>query len=155
MEYHDGDTEQLQLHKERVRVQLGACERMACHPTWRPGDVVWATTGKGCPPWPALVVTALDIADAMPAGAKRTGVPVQFFGSHEFACVPAPQHVRDGLRDGLHVCRSTRYAALFDDALYELRCYLQVCNDCIYTSSRAFYLKCCVFAAAVSPSTGR
>lgn len=122
VEYHDGDREQLELQSERVRVQLGACEFLATTSTWRPGDVVWAVSGKGCPPWPALVVTPLDIADN-----PRGGTPVQFFGSHEFAWVPAPQRLEDGLHAGLHMLKSGRYATLFDDALYELRCYLKAC----------------------------
>lgn len=124
VEYNDGDTEHLQLHSERVRVQLGACERLHSH-GWQPGDVVWATSGKACPPWPALVVTSLDVADAG-SSSNRRGVPVQFFGSHELALVSAPERLEDGLGSGMHVCRSARYASAFDQALYELRCYLKV-----------------------------
>lgn len=127
VEYHDGDFEHLNLQNERVRVLLGTRERLASDPAWRPGDVVWAASTKDCPPWPALVVSALDVADVVPGSVRRHDVaPVQFFGSHEYAWVRTLQHLQDGLQQGLHVCRSLRHAALFDDALYELHCYLKV-----------------------------
>ncbi len=110
-------------------------------PSWLPGDVVWATFSKGCPPWPALVVTPGDVMHAndttqschMDGGSKGRGsnsIPVQFFGSYECVCVSSVTSMQEGLGRGYHMRIGVKYAAAFGASLYQLRCYLKVHDTC-------------------------
>ncbi|XP_039054780.1 histone-lysine N-methyltransferase ATX2-like [Hibiscus syriacus] len=152
VEYEDGDTEDLMLSNEKLKFHVSheEMERLnlrfnvdstnnGCYDydemvalaasqddcqELEPGDVIWAKlTGHAM--WPAIVVDESLIGDRKGLSKISGGrsVPVQFFGTHDFARIKLKQVVSflKGLLSSLHrKCKKPRFTMGLEEAKFYL-----------------------------------
>ncbi|GMI70468.1 Arabidopsis TRITHORAX 1, SET DOMAIN PROTEIN 27 [Hibiscus trionum] len=152
VEYEDGDKEDLMLSNEKLKFHVSheemeslnlnfsvnstndgcydydemvalAASRDDCQEL-EPGDVIWAKlTGHAM--WPAIVVDESLIGDRKGLSKISGGrsVPVQFFGTHDFARIKLKQVVSflKGLLSSLHrKCKKPRFTIGLEEAKFYL-----------------------------------
>ncbi|XP_057540933.1 histone H3-lysine(4) N-trimethyltransferase ATX1-like [Amaranthus tricolor] len=140
VKYEDGDAEELILSQEQIRFRISGEEMQKLNlkgkecmddddPDYsqliglaasvdesrehEPGDIIWAKlTGHAM--WPAVILDESLVSDrkGLNKCSGRRSVPVQFFGTHDFARVQVKQIVSfvKGLLSCFHLkCKSSRF----------------------------------------------
>ncbi|XP_015887157.3 histone-lysine N-methyltransferase ATX2 [Ziziphus jujuba] len=148
VEYVDGDKETLTLSNERIKFHISREEMESLNLTrslksmdtdvydynemvvlaailddyeeLEPGDIIWAKlTGHAM--WPAIVVDESLIVDRKGLNniSKGKSVPVQFFGTHDFARIKVKQVISflSGLLSSFHLkCKKPRFIRGLEEA---------------------------------------
>ncbi|KAL6188922.1 hypothetical protein ACLB2K_040313 [Fragaria x ananassa] len=148
VEYEDGDEENLVLSNEKVKFYISREEmeslNLSCSlknmdsdvydynemvvlaaslddcQELEPGDIIWAKL-TGYAMWPAIVVDESLIGGCEGLSKTSVGgsVPVQFFGTHDFARIKVKQAISflKGLLSSFHLkCRKSRFLKSLEEA---------------------------------------
>ncbi|XP_004298031.1 PREDICTED: histone-lysine N-methyltransferase ATX2-like [Fragaria vesca subsp. vesca] len=148
VEYEDGDEEDLVISNEKVKFYISREEmeslNLSCSlknmdsdvydynemvvlaaslddcQELEPGDIIWAKL-TGYAMWPAIVVDESLIGDREGLSKTSVGgsVPVQFFGTHDFARIKVKQAISflKGLLSSFHLkCRKSRFLKSLEEA---------------------------------------